>query len=226
MRRTRIAYSKGLNKGKYAELKQQAALLGQVRTDVWQRYGSVAGVGLGDRSIRDKWLEENRQFAVSANAWKETLRDVIADIKANREAAKVVARRAILKHTDDQNEQRRFFQLLRRDQWTEEPYLRRIMRRICVRGHSHTHNQIVVRSDNYTTFSTKGKAWIKIPGLKKGKRIPIPLNTTENPTGTLRLILRDECVEVHYSVEVKPKKDCGTAVLGVRQGIYGSLCRL
>ena len=46
MKATRIAYSKGLNKGKYQELKEQATKLGQVRSEIWQRYGSLAGVGL------------------------------------------------------------------------------------------------------------------------------------------------------------------------------------
>ncbi len=218
MRVTRIAYCKGLNKKKYAELKEQAAQLGRVRTEVWQRYGSIAGVGRGDRTIRNRWLEEKKKFSVSANAWKETLRDAMADIGANREAAKVLVRRAISRRTNDKNEQKQLFGLLRRDQWTKDPYLRRIMRKRCPRGHNHTHNQIIVRSDSYTTFTLAEKAWIKIPGLKKGKRISIPLNTTEVPTGTLRLILRDDVVEVHYSVEVEAKKDCGTGVIGVDKG--------
>src|SRR3990170_45416 len=102
MKVTHIAYSKGLNRRKYAELQEQAEQLGQIRTEVWQRYGSIAGVGLKDRAIRNWWLAEGKRFTVSANAWKETLRDAIADIKANREAAKVAARRSISRHTNDQ----------------------------------------------------------------------------------------------------------------------------
>jgi len=218
MRLTHIAYSKGLNQGKYAALQEQALRLGQIRTEVWQRYGSIAGVGLSDRMIRDQWLEEARQFPVSANAWKETLRDGLSDIKANREAAKVAARQAILRHSKDKEEQKRLFQLLSRDEGTKDPYLRRIIRRKCSRGHNHTHNQIIVRSDNYSTFTQGGNVWIKIPGLNKGKRIAIPLNTTKAPVGTLRLILRNGRVEVHYSMEVEPKQDCGTDTLGVDKG--------
>jgi hypothetical protein len=48
---TRIAYSTGMNAGKYAALVEQARRLGRVRSEVWQRYGSIngAGVGLRDR---------------------------------------------------------------------------------------------------------------------------------------------------------------------------------
>ena len=218
MRTTRIAYSKKLNKKKFNELTEQAKRLGQVRTEVWQRYGSIKGVAIGDRSVRDQWVSEKKAFAVSANAWKETLRDSMGDIKANREAAKVVVRRAIAKRCRDKDEKKRFYQLLSRDQWTNNAYLRRTMRKTCCRGHNRTHNQIIVRSDNYTTFLLGKKAWIKIPGLEKGKRITIPLNTTKIPTGTLRLILRNDKVEVHYSVEVQVKKNCGNAVIGIDKG--------
>jgi len=50
---TRIAYSRRLNAGKLAALTEQARRLGRVRSDVWQRYGSVAGAPLGDRQVRD-----------------------------------------------------------------------------------------------------------------------------------------------------------------------------
>lgn len=38
---TRIAYSKKLNAAKYAALEEQARRLGRVRSEVWNRYGSV-----------------------------------------------------------------------------------------------------------------------------------------------------------------------------------------
>jgi hypothetical protein len=56
MKVTRIAYSRHLNPGKLAALIEQARRLGRVRSQVWQRYGSVAGAGLRDRTVRDRWL--------------------------------------------------------------------------------------------------------------------------------------------------------------------------
>ena len=67
MKVTRIATSKNLNPGKYASLEEQARRLGTVRSEVWQRYGSVGGVNLLDRTIRDEWLAQDRTFPVSAN---------------------------------------------------------------------------------------------------------------------------------------------------------------
>ncbi|KAB8196514.1 IS200/IS605 family element transposase accessory protein TnpB [Nonomuraea phyllanthi] len=54
MKVTRIAYSRNLNHGKYARLEEQAIRLGRVRSLVWRLYGSTAGAGVGDRTIRDR----------------------------------------------------------------------------------------------------------------------------------------------------------------------------
>lgn len=174
MKVTRIAHSRRLNPGKYRALAEQARRLGTIRSEVWQRFGSIQGVGVSDRQIRDAWLREGRIFPVSANAWKETLRDAKGDISAHLKAAKVKARRSIWKRTADSAERRRLFSALKGNDWTSDPYLRRIMRQDWRRGHNHTHNQIIVRSDNYTSFQLGGRAWIKIPGLEKGQRIAIP----------------------------------------------------
>jgi hypothetical protein len=47
--------------------------LGRVRSLVWDRYGSITGVGLSDRQIRDAWMADGTatSFGVLANAWKE-----------------------------------------------------------------------------------------------------------------------------------------------------------
>ncbi|WP_202918875.1 hypothetical protein [Saccharothrix deserti] len=90
MKVTRVAYSADLNAGKFEQLAEQARRLGVIRSKVWREYGSVNGVGVTDRVIRDRWMADGTAgaFTVLANAWKETVRDAVADITANREAAK------------------------------------------------------------------------------------------------------------------------------------------
>lgn len=217
---TKIALSKGLNKGKYEALEEQAGRLGAIRSEVWQRFGSVNGVGLGDRTVRDGWLREGRVFNVGATPWKQTLCDAMGDIKACREAAKAKAKRCIARHTADKGEQKRLFTLLKSDKYPSDKYLSRVMRKHSIRGHNHTHNQIIVRSDDYTVFTLEdgGDVWIKIPSLVKGKRIAIPLGTAHAPHGNLRLILKDGAVAVHYAVEEEKTDDCGSRTLGVDKG--------
>ncbi len=216
MKATRIIKSKNLNQGKYKQLEQQAEQLANIRSVIWHDFGSISGAVIkSDRQIRDQWLKEKRQFKVSANAWKETLRDSFGDIKAYREAAKEKVRKIIYKKTKRPIE---FYNKLKSEQWITDNYLRRLMRKHWKHGKNHTNNQIIVRSDNYTTFQQGGRAWIKIPSLQKGKRIPIPLNTTIEPSGTLRLILNDGIVSVHYTINIKETKNCGNATVGIDKG--------
>ena len=216
--KTQIAFSDTINKGKYQALLDQAQRLGAIRSEVWQRFGSIKGVGLQDRTIRDGWLREGKKFNVSATPWKQTLCDAIGNIKACREAAKFDAKQAIRRHTKDKIEQKRLYTLLKSDKYLDDRYLSRIMRKHFKRGHNHTYNQIMVRSDNYTVFTLKDNVWIKIPSLINGKRIAIPLNTNVAPSGNLRIILRNNKVEVHYASEVIKTNDFGTQTLGVDKG--------
>lgn len=226
MKVTRIAYSKDLNAGKYAQLAELAARLGRVRGAVWRQLGSLAGVGVGDRIVRDRWMKDGTAaaFGVLANAWKETVRDAVADIKAQREAAKVPVRRAVGRRVTDPSERKRLFTALKFDQWTDDPYLRRLMRASWRRGRNRTHNQIVVRSDKHKTFTLAegGDVWLAMPGLERRSLVKIPLNTTVAPTGTLRLILRDGRIEVHYVIDAEQLKSsarpCGSREIGVDKG--------
>nr|WP_205683479.1 transposase [Acinetobacter sp. SA01] len=217
---TRIHHCKNLNREKYKQLEKQAALLGRVRSEVWRKYGAVAGLNIGDRTIRDAWMREGREFHVSANAWKETLRDCIGDIKAYREAAKEKVKQAIRKRTNCEKELKRLYTLLKKDAWMEDNFLHRQMRKHFRHGVNHTYNQIIVRADMCKTFELNGQCWLKVPSLVPRQTIKIPLNTTMEfaPQGTLRIILRNGNVEVHSTYDAIETKDCGEATVGVDKG--------
>jgi IS605 OrfB family transposase len=203
--RPRIAFSANLNAGKYAQLEEQARRLGRVRSKVWREYGSVSGAGVSDRTIRDRWMADGTAgaFGVLANAWKETVRDAAGDVKASRESAKVRVRRAVFRRAAGPAGRKRLCAALKADEWAGDPYLSRLMRKHWRRGRSKVANQIVVRADNYRTFTLAegGDAWLAIPGLLPRETVKIPLNTTVAPSGTLRLIRRGGKVEVHYQVD-------------------------
>jgi hypothetical protein len=217
---TRIALSHNVNAGKLDQLREIASRLGNLRAEVWHRYGSIAGVGLTHRQIRDGWLAFNRQFDVPARLWKETLRDTFDDICLYREAAKAQVRKAISKRTKDESERKRLFALLKHDRWTEDKSLRRMMRKYFKHGKTKVLNQILLDTGCYTAFERDGQAWIKVMGLQRGKRIAIPLNTNRLPSGTLRLILVKSHLEVHYALEdtVCSTHPCGDHVIGVDKG--------
>jgi transposase len=232
LKATRIAYSERLNPQKYAALLEQARRLRRVRSEVWQRYGSISGVGSGlrDRQVRDGWLADgvHLQFGVLANAWKETVRDAMTDIAANREAAKVEVRRAINRRTSDPDELKRMFTALRVDQWASDPFLARQMRRHWKRGKNRTQDQIVVRADKHNVVvDGRGRLWLAVPGLDRRKLVRIPLSTTVAPSGALRLILRGGRVEVHYQIDASQmrssQRPCGDRTVGVDKGYTEAL---
>ena len=226
MKVTRVAYSRRMTAVKYAELSVQARRLGRVRSLVWDRHGSVAGAQLSDRTIRDGWMVDgtSTRFGVLANAWKETVRDAVADIRANRESAKVPVRRAISRRTTDPAERKRLYGLLKSDRWTEDPYLSRMMRKQWRRGRNRTTNQIIIRADNVRTFTLTpgGDVWLNVPGLEPRTSVPVPLRTTVAPSGTLRVLLRSGRVEVHYQIDSADLKSaqraCGDRTVGVDKG--------
>lgn len=218
---TRIVYSKKLNEGKYNQLGQIAKRLGKLRAEVWQRFGSIQGVALTHRQIRNQWVAEGRHFNVPARLRNETLRDTMADIAACREAAKVKVRKAIRQRTDDDDERKRLYTLLKYDRWLEDSYLRRMMRKYFKHGKTKVDNQIVLDPKCYTTFEKGGKGWLRVTSLKHRKRIAIPLNSSHAPSGTLRLILRNGRVEVHYAIDeekVCVTRPCGDGAIGIDKG--------
>jgi IS605 OrfB family transposase len=165
---------------------------------------------------------------VLANAWKETVRDAMADIAANTAAAKVEVKRAIRRHTTDPAERKRLYTELKADRWAGDRYLARQMRKHWKRGKNRTHDQIVVRADQHNTRpDDRGRLWLAIPGLQRRQLVKIPLNTTVAPTGTLRLILRNNRVEVHYQIDAADmrtsQKPCGTREIGVDKGYTEAL---
>ncbi|WP_199039819.1 zinc ribbon domain-containing protein [Glycomyces salinus] len=202
---TRIAYSTGLNDSKYRELDEQARRLGRVRSLVWRQFGSVQGVGVTDRQVRDRWMKDGTaaSFGVLATPWKETVRDAMSDVASSRRIAKKQVRRAVMRHIDGEKTRKSLLCDLRYDRWVTDRWLSRQMRRHWKRGRNHVHNQIVVRSDQYRIFTLAegGDVWLAVPGLRRRRMVSIPLSTTVAPVGTLRLILKDGRVEVHYQVD-------------------------
>ncbi|MGI5522020.1 zinc ribbon domain-containing protein [Micromonospora sp. CA-259024] len=232
MKVTRVAYSHRINELKYSALAEQARRLGRVRSEVWQRYGSVSGVGAGlrDRQVRDRWLADgtHERFGVLANAWKETVRDAMADIAASLASAKVDVRRAISRRTSDPQERKRLYAALKADRWADDSFLARQVRKHWGRGRNRTHNQIVVRADQHHCLADgRGRLWLAVPGLRRRQMVRIPLNTSVAPTGTLRLILCEGTVEVHHQIDAgtmrTSQKPCGPATIGVDKGYSEAL---
>jgi hypothetical protein len=228
---TRIVSSKGLNLAKRESLAHIADLLGKIRSEVWNRYGSLTGLGRSYYDIRDEWMASGRKFEVPARLWKETLNDVLADIAAYREAAKQEIRRVIFTRTEAtartdgwtkvhlEAEQKRLFALLKSDKWVSDAYLRRLMRKHFRHGHTSVDTHIKLDSCCYKWFEHGGKGWIEVMSLVRGKRIAIPLASNQPISGTIRIIAKPGSseVEVHHTIETTGEP-CGKKTIGVDKG--------
>ncbi|MXZ40716.1 MAG: transposase, partial [Caldilineaceae bacterium SB0666_bin_21] len=221
---TRILHSQGLNASKYSRLSEMAVLCGQVRSDAWRRCSGVSTVRQSPYDVRDDWMAEGYDWhGLPARLGKAMLSDALGDMAAAREAAQVKVKRAIRHRTrNDDAERKRLYSLLKRNLWTEDPFLHRQMRKRWKGGRSHVTNQIVADSGSYTTKVWKGRAWVYLQGMERGQRIAIPLKGTHLPSGTLRIILQPNGqVSVHYAVdenEVCSTRPCGDATVGVDKG--------
>ena len=173
MKGTRIVYSKNLNLAKFKALEDQSKLLGQVRSDIWRRFGSLNGVGVNPRTIRNGWIKTRDFSPLPAKAWKETLRDALDDIKLYEASVKEKVRKKISKKFKSDSERKKYFGLLKGNKWTSDPILSRWMRKYKKHGKNHTFNQIVVESGVYRQFKgLNGNTWLKIPSLVKGCPYP------------------------------------------------------
>ncbi|RYZ90147.1 MAG: transposase [Proteobacteria bacterium] len=215
----RIVQSLNINRRKYSELCEQARLMGHIRKETWQRFGSINSSGIDFRVVRNDWVK-TRDFApLPAKAWKETLRDTLDDVFMHEQTAKLKVREAVFKRIKDPAKQRELFRLLKGEGWKAHSFLRRKMRKFRKHGQTSVANQIILETGVYAQFKgLDGNTWLKVPTFERGRRLVIPLNAKTTLSGCLRLILKDGTVFVHYTIQQKTFKPCGTETLGVDKG--------
>jgi IS605 OrfB family transposase len=196
-----------------------------VRADLWRRYGALGTIGKNAATIRKEvtaggWYAS---LAVDGTIRAETTKDVVNDILTYKAAACAKVRQAIAKRTSDEAERKRLFTLLRRDQWLDDPYLHRMMRKYFRHGVSHCDNQFIVRSDKHESRVSNGRLVVTIR-IASQYGTPIVLTTSSNGknvdlTGcNLRVILKGDSVEIHYATGKPEGRPCGTAEIGVDKG--------
>jgi len=212
---SRIIESVDLNTLKYLLLVEQARLLGLIRKDIWQRFGSINGVGASFRKIRNDWVKSRDFMPLPAKAWIDPLRDTLDDIKLYEESVKEKVRKIIYTHKDN----KQLFKQLKYDSWVNNSYLCHKMRKYKKHGKTTVNNQIILEAGVYGQFTGKnGNTWLKIPSFIRGKPICVPLNSNIKLQGTLRLILRDGVVFVHCTINQKRYRPYGELIVGVDKG--------
>ena len=195
---TRIAYSVGDIPD---ELSKVAQALGDLRSELWNKYGSLQAWGIDKntiiKNIRNtpelKKLYGAERFNLSSEIWERTVQAVIDDIHAVQEAAKVQVIRKIYSTFKPEKKQvvkgkktilvdnletsfrDELIKSLNSQEWQQYPLISRWVRQYYKRGHTWVDNQIVINATGNTMkgkVSRKGKVTTyQIPGFMDGKKV-------------------------------------------------------
>ncbi len=92
------------------------------------------------------------------------------------------------------------------------------MRKLFKHGHTQVDNQISLDSGSYNWFPGEKNGYLEIQGLLPRKRIQIPIDTSREISGTIRLIIRNSKLEVHYTIECPNIEKSGSCLLGLDKG--------
>jgi transposase len=213
----------------YADVPQELTAIckaaGFLRADIWRRYGALGNIGASAFDVRAEIFKKKIYdgLLIDGTIRAETTKDIVNDILTYKAAAKLKVRQAIAKRTSDENERKRLYTLLKRDEWLSDSYLHRMMRKHFRHGRSKVANQFIVRSDRFISEVVNGKLTIKIRIAKKyGSDIVLTTTTSGKNvdlTGrNLRVIVKDGFTEIHYATEKNDGRECGDQVLGIDKG--------
>ena len=200
-------------------------VMGFLRADIWRRYGALNNVGKSVIDIR-KEITDRKFYVdlpVDGTIRSETIKDVVNDILTYKAAARLKVRRAIAAKTSDLAERKRLYTLLKADQWMEDSFLHRQMRKHFRHGVSYTVTQFIVRSDRHSSevIDAKLVVIIRIAG-KYGNDIRLVTTSSGknvNLSGNnLWIIVKNGFVEIHYATDKAEGRPCGDQALGIDKG--------
>ena len=218
MKVTRTIYAKTT-----PELLPICKAAGFMRADIWRRYGALGTHTTSSSDIRKGFASLYGHLRLDGTIRAETAKDVLNDILAYRAAAMEKVKTAILQRTNDESERKRLFSLLRRGEWLSDPFLHRQMRKHFRHGVSKTRNQFIVRSDKFSHGVVDGFLTVTIHVARKyGNDFTLITNTTGKDvdlTGrNLRVIVKADVTEIHYSMDKPEGRPHGDATVGVDKG--------
>jgi hypothetical protein len=196
---------------------------GFMRADIWRRYGALGTHVASAGDIRKGFASLYGNLHIDGTIRAETSKDVMNDIFAYRAAAMEKVKSAIARRTNDEQERKRLYSMLRHGEWISDTFLHRQMRKHFRHGVCKTHNQFIVRSDKFTAMVVDGRLAITIAIAKKyGDNITLVTTTSGKNvdlTGcNLRIIVKGDVTEIHYAMDKPAGRPHGAATLGVDKG--------
>ena len=112
---------------------------------------------------------------------------------------------------------------LSQEQWLQDNFLHRQMRKHFKHGRSEVNNQFIIRSDRHTETIENGLLVISVQIHKKyGGIVKLITNTNGKNVNlknrNLRIIDKEKYYEIHYSFDKPEGRICGDKEIGIDKG--------
>ena len=122
---TRIVYSDNINQSKFDQVIDIASHCGQLRSCLWDKYGSLQAWGKSTIDVRQeaKAVFSPDRFGLSYKVWEATAMDIIDDIHACQEAAKTYVIRTIYHQVKDEDKRKELIAKLKTTEFLSHPWL-------------------------------------------------------------------------------------------------------
>ena len=188
-----------------------------MRTYLWQRFGGLATFRQTVGEIRQD-ITKDRPFdrlELDGTVRAENTKDIINDIVAYREAAKLKTAQDIYRRYPDEQTRRELCGLLKSEAFLQHSYVHRRMRLHFKHGKGKSRRGFVMRSDKFR-IETDAAGMMSVVlhfSRKAGGDIVLTtrVKTDKTPIQNRNLFVRveDGKLYIHYAYEKKAKRPCG-----------------
>ena len=234
---TRIGYCVG---GDLENARIMAYRAGRLRSDIWNKYGSLQAWGIPHQKLYKEFQKTNppQKYQLDQKQWQKTFERVINDIHATIEAAKTIVIRKIYrffkpekdgdgKEIKNSSFRAELIESLKTRAWMQYPLIHRWMRQAYHRGHTYINNQICVGVSNGAVVKriSRNVVSVAISGNQISKRryekITLLFKVGRcTPTGIFQMIFDDVTGEIrlHYPKILKRIASTGRGKSGLDKG--------
>ncbi|MDJ0597355.1 MAG: transposase [Crocosphaera sp.] len=234
---TRIGYCIG---GDVEKARKMAKSAGHLRSDIWNKYGSLKCWGISHASLYKDFQKTNppSMYKLPQKQWQKTFERVINDIHACIEAAKTFLIRKIYRYFKPEKDSRgkeikstsfrdELVKSLRTLEWMKYPLLHRWMRQAYHRGHTYVNNQICVGISNGAVVKRISRNVVSVTmggnliRNRKYEKLTLFFKVGRiTPKGIFQIIFDDATNEIrlHFPKIVKRSPSVGIGQCGLDKG--------
>ncbi len=234
---TRRGYCIG---GDVEKVSMMAKRAGCLRSDIWNKYGSLKCWGMSHQKLYKEFQKTNppSMYKLPQKQWQKTFERVINDIHACQEAAKTIVIRKIYRHFKPEKDSRgkeikftsfrdELVKSLKTLEWMKYPLLHRWVRQAYHRGHTYVNNQICVGISNGAVVKRISRNVVSVTiggdliSHRKYEKLTLLFKVGRiTPTGIFQLLIDSLTNEIrlHFPEFVKRSPSNGVGQSGLDKG--------